>query len=145
MKKIEFIRWGDLSQQNHKEFIKENTFHSPPLKKGIYVFHSDWIEYFLVAWKDDFAKMKPKRFQYSGKIWTHLYYPDSAVSYFRQKGSWHETSTEWLPTLFKIDVKMMNKDINSRYKRLCPEWQWEQKAYKHTSYDHLELFIEKIN
>lgn len=66
MKKIEFVRWGGLSAVQHKEFYKLNTFHSPPLKRGIYVFHPEWIEPFLVSWKwwkgEERINIKQRRF-----------------------------------------------------------------------------------
>ena len=145
MEKIEFIRWGDLSQQNHKKFRKESpdSFHCPPLNKGIYVFHSKWIEYFLVAWKDDFKGMKAKKIKYEGKIWTHLYHVSPKIHYYRQSGTWHETSTKCLSAIYKTEKNKMNKDANKNAKKYGLDY--KRDAYKHISCDHLELFIEKIN
>lgn len=155
MKSIEFVRWGGLSAVNHKKLRKGNDgFHAPPVKRGIYVFHPDWIELFLVAWKwyrkvnkdpDDYEKeriyMKQRRFKYSGKIWTHLHHIHPSITYYKTSGSWYLTDTDCLPQLIKLEVKSMNKQLNNsdHFFATC-----EKDAYKYMSKDHMEFFIEKV-
>ena len=148
MKKIEFVRWGGLSSVNHKKIFRKDSFHAPPVKRGIYVFHPQWIELFLVAWKwydNDGEKKKhidkQRRFKYEGKIWTHVFHSHPEITYYRHKGEWYETDTSCIPKIFSLESKKMAKQINSD-----PNWggKWYRHANKWVSKDHMELFIEKV-
>ena len=146
---MELIRWGGLSSVNHKQAFKGDSFHSPPLKRGIYVFHPKWIELFLVAWKwysDDGEKKKhidkQRRFNYDGKIWTHLFFNHPEITYYRHKNDWYETDTSCINKIFAIEKKKMGKQINSDLDMTGGKWYRD--AYKRVSKDHMELFIERI-
>lgn len=147
MKKIEFIRWGGLSAVNHKKFFKTDFFHAPPLKKGVYVFHKDWVEPFLYAWKEykggERKRIRPRHFKYSGKIWTHLHYIHPEIIYYRQSGSWYETDTDCLSKLIKLEFKNMNKQLNNDELFARSGWICNP-ASNYMSRDHMEFFIEKI-
>ena len=139
---MKFIRWGGLSSVNHKKAFKEDTFHSPPLKRGIYVFHPKFIETFLISWKlynkDDSKKyIKKRSFDYNGKIWTHIFHNHSEITYYRRKNGWYETDTDSLNKLFSIEIKSMDKQIKKDYGYSL--------TYKSVTYDHMELFIERYN
>jgi hypothetical protein len=157
-KPITFIRFGGLSAVNHKKFYKGDSYHSPPVKKGIYAFVWPYINDFLWVWKipfkedeteadwikrkNDYIKKNRKKFIYRGMVWTH--FTDVARG-GRRSGSWVEIHTDDLMTLFR---KTKHKDI----KQLMSYGATEviKDPYKrglggHMSTDHLEVFIEKVN
>ncbi len=169
-RQITFVRWGALSSQNQKgRYLSDNklktaeqdevtgVFHRPPAKKGIYCFVDGFVEMFLVGWKmyrEDGSLKKeyehPKRFNYTGKIWTHIYHPAvSGVQYFRTHGSWYETHTDCLKNILEEEKKRLNKESWSRdsffWGEKRPEFHRMIEGYTHFSKDHFEMFIEKIH
>jgi hypothetical protein len=136
-KKIKLVRWGGLSSVDHSKFYKKRSYHSPPVKKGIFVFHPDFIEPFLYAWKlydknDKRNKIRKQTFNYSGKLWTHLYYNDPEITYYRvcEKWAkrWYETDTDSIEKIYKLEVQSIIDEYGNGLR--C-------------TMDHMELFIEK--
>lgn len=136
-KKMKFVRWGGLSPTDHKKIFKNKKmkFHTPPTKKGIYVFAKNLVEPFLIAWKiysedeegNSLKKnIRKKEFTYQGKIWTHLY--DSKMKVYNQKGSWYETDTDSLS-------KILPREINK-----IRDHQGSNVGF---TKDHLEFYIDK--
>jgi hypothetical protein len=157
-KPLTFVRFGGLSKVNQKMFYKDDTFHAPPAKKGIYAFIWPYIDNFLWGWKipdvpDEteeqwrkrkkaYIKKHRKKFKYRGMIWTH--FVDATIE-GRRKGSWVEIHTDELEKLLKkvkhIDAKRLmsfrpGDIVTDPYKK-------GQGGYM--SRDHLEVFIEKVN
>lgn len=54
-KEYEFYRWGTLSPKDHPEVsnYEERTFHTAPVRKGIYAFPKGYIETFLLGLSDE--------------------------------------------------------------------------------------------
>lgn len=139
MKKISLIRYGKFNT-NHKEFYgKEDSYHSPPLKKGLYVFYPNFIEPFLYLWKENeqTGKLKQIKIVYSGKIWTHVYHNHPEIKYYQNIKSWYETDTNSIQKIFKIEVHCLMKGGTEFV------GEFRKNNYKRTTFDHLELFINK--
>lgn len=151
MKKIKFVRYGGLSPVNHKKIYKEDHFHSPPKKKGIYAFIFPYIEHFLWVWKTDdhkkYSKRNRREFEYTGEIWTHFVNEATIIGCILEiKKDWVKIHTDdlgkCLDLVKKSDRRQLNKDdglvelprkINDPYKGLMS-----------MSKDHLEVFIERV-
>jgi len=136
---MNFVRWGNLNKVSHKKAFKQEGYHKPPLKKGIYVFHPKFIELFLVAWKFEQSDLKRHSFEYEGKIWTHLFHHHPEITYYRQSKEWYETDTKCLEKLFSLEVKERSKEIN---KDKIMASKWLKHAWKYMCMDSFELFIE---
>lgn len=157
-KPITFIRFGGLSSTNHKEFYKKETFHSPPVKKGIYAFIWPYVENFLWVWKlkyipnesesewtkrkNRYMKENTKKFKYSGMLWTHF---GDVITGGIRKGTWVKIHTNELNSILKKikhrDIRELMKDagkkpIKDPYKRGLGGYM---------SKDHLEVFIERVS
>jgi len=162
---MEFIRFGGLSKVNYKKALKsKRTFHTPPIKKGIYAFIFPYIESFLWVWKvaDDIMikydedrgafhkeyRRLRKKFKYTGYIWTHFNTIAHKYGLGRRfKGSWVETHTDDLEFLLK---KCKHEDAKYLYTELYTHNVPIINPYKQglggsMSRDHLEVFIEKVN
>lgn len=157
-----FIRYGDLSPVKQKNrFIPKSkilnqedfgffgTFHRPPCRRGNYVFLENIIEMFLVSWKfKDKRYIHPKKFNYEGKIWTHIFINNSEITYYRKRDSWYETDTKSLPIILKKYKWNLNKEEteskNKWYKGDFKSFSDISKAYKIYSKDNMEFFIERI-
>jgi len=172
---IEFVRFGGLSQVNHKKFrkIKNGEYHTPPKNKGIYAFIYPYIENFLWAWKLDASKVLKhrtnenlslkecerihtkffkseyrrlrKKFKYNGYIWTHFI--DIARKY--------DLGEEYIESWVKVhtnDMKfILKKDRHETVKygvEVNPNLiinPYKRGLGGFFSKDHLEVFIEKVN
>jgi hypothetical protein len=155
MKTLKFVRWGDLNPVNHKKAFKKDSYHSPPLKKGIYAFIPTKIEMFLVGWKlykdvlDDageFLKtektnIKKREFSHSGKIWIHIFFNDPEIRYYRRVKSWYETDTDSLERILKLEFKRLSKDVHKdgMLGGMC-----FKNDIRFYSKDHFEIFIERV-
>jgi hypothetical protein len=163
-KPVDLVRFGGLSPTSHKKFYKNGgTFHSPPVKKGIYAFIWPYIEDFLWVWKipdipnepegawkkrkNEYMKKNTKRFKYSGMIWTH--FVDVAPE-GRRVGSWVEIHTD---DLHKILKKVKHRDVRELMgdKFLYPAGTktpiidpYKKGLGGFMSKDHLEVFIERL-
>lgn len=100
--KVTFVRFGGLSSvPQKKERVNTDPFHYPPANRGIYAFPLQYIEPFLLGGLFDSRRhimvldknstlikknKKPKKFQYSGNIWSHLEFPNNEV--LQRSGSW---------------------------------------------------------
>lgn len=172
MKKLKFIRWGGLSPVIQKErFVPDSkleefkknspnftgSYHRPPCRKGCYAFPENIIEMFLVAWKiyekeydeEGNSKLKkqflhPKKFTYSGKLWTHIYIVDPEIKYYRKRDSWYETDTDSYELLLKKYQWQLSKEISTDYVFNIKEFSHFVKGWKHFSKDSFEVFIERI-
>jgi len=109
MKKLEFVRFGGLSLVNYKKLYKQDSFHSPPCKRGIYAFIFPYIEDFLWVWKvnsdgnykkniNKYHRKNRRKFKYNGNIWCHFI--DEAIS----EGCNIEIKKDW--------VKVHTDDLN---------------------------------
>ena len=164
-KQIKFCRWGGLSPVKQKGYDpKMPTFHSPPMRKGIYAFVWPYIETFLLTgktgnnhvwsketsysekWKCEGEILKPSRiFVYDGDLWHHLGEHLRSKEIKRRKGSWVKTSyNKYCKALCKELHTTKSSYFNNHHKwgydTRCssnnPTWGW--------SMDHLEVFIERI-
>jgi len=167
---MEFVRWGGLSAVKQKErFVPDKilksdheigTFHRPPTRRGIYAFLPDCIEMFLVAWKL-FDKEKqdengrnilkkefehPRRFSYSGKIWTHIHVNHPQVTYYRKRDSWYETDTDSLPIILKLHKwELNNEGSNDSFFGQAKDFPEISRVWRRFCKDHFEVFIERVN
>ena len=169
MKKLMFIRWGALSPVNQKDrfvqdkdFIENNekakaSWHRPPRRKGCYAFPWPYIEMFLVAWKLwDYDKetqistrkkefLHPRKFEYSGKLWTHFFINDPQIKYYQKRDSWYETDTDSLKIILKKHIWNLNNE-GSRSDGWCTlgskSFNTISRAHKVYSKDDFEVFIE---
>ena len=159
MKKVEFVRFGGLSPVNHKEFYKQDSFHSPPKKKGIYAFIFPYIEDFLWAWKvkgnDEWKSNKKKyhknnrrQFTHNGEIWCHF------IDEARTLGCALDYKKEWVKVHTR-DLKDLLKKIKQIDRiQLKDEYSIGTHENIHDPYkrglggfmskDHLEIFIERV-
>ncbi len=147
MKQLEFVRYGGLSPVNHKKFYKTDTFHSPPVKKGIYAFIFPYIEDFLWAWKTSSDRKKysirnRKKFKYNGLVWIHLIGEATKLNCgLEYKKTWVKIHTDNLNECIELakqkDRIALESDgpIHDPYKRGLGGWM---------SRDHLECFIERV-
>lgn len=162
MRSVRLVRWGGLSPVSQKgRFVPLSklegaqdptaTYHRPPARRGCYCFPEHVIEMFLVAWKiygEDGEKVKafvhPRRFEYSGKLWTHIRIRDSGARYYRTRDQWHETDTDSLPLILERYKWELNRELSS-------DWSWEKmkdfslisRGWKRFAKDSFELFIER--
>lgn len=153
-KKIKLVRYGGLSSINHKQFYKQDSYHSPPVKNGIYAFIFPYIEDFLWIWKTKsdltdlkFIRKNRRTFLYNGFVWVHWIDKAMECGYgIKYKKSWVKIHTDDLNILFKkvqqndrLYLKMKNNinpiKIPNPYKRGLNGFM---------SRDHLEVFIEKV-
>jgi hypothetical protein len=169
--KLEFIRWGGLSPVKQKgRFVPDKllnsgeevpgmgffgTFHRPPARKGIYAFVPGYIEMFLVSWKiytqdeeGNYTLKKEfehaRRFQYSGKLWTHIFVVHPEVTYYKHRDSWHETDTDSFEKLLKIHKWELNKETASDdFLGPIKNFSDFSRAWKIFDKDHFEVFIER--
>ena len=139
---MKFVRWGNLNLVNQRKAFKEEGFHKPPSRKGIYVFHPDFIELFLIAWKFDKPDLKFKKFNYEGKIWTHMFYNHPEITYYRKSKEWYLTDTKSVKKILALEINKLNKSSN---KDLINNWGvgWKKDAWKWFTKDHFEFFIDK--
>ena len=164
-----FVRYGGLSRVNHKKFFKkEEGFHIPPAKKGIYAFIWPYVDPFLWAWKvntkgmvseeainkqiQKAGRLWRRKFHYNGLLWTHF---QDVVKGGRRWGSWVEVHTDDLPEILKKQKHFDRKELQKLYCSLKMETGTGiRDPYKIGSIDngcfslsreHLEVFIERIN
>jgi hypothetical protein len=158
MKQIKFVRFGGLSPVNHKKFYKQDSFHSPPCKKGIYAFIFPYIEDFLWAWKvpgdgttytfSKYRKENRREFTYEGKLWVH--WLDEARKLglgLEYKKDWVKIHTSSLLELLKLIKQEDRVQLKEKYNIGTHENIHD--PYKRglggfMSKDHLEVFIERI-
>jgi hypothetical protein len=168
-KEMTFVRFGSLSKTKFKTVWKKKpnepesgpSFHTPPVKKGIFAFIWPYIDDFLWVWKiklkdDDteeeskkiintIRKRIGKKFTYSGMIWCHF---TKATTGGRRKGSWVEVHTDELDSLLRkqkhFDRKelMGDKFMGTKKPIIDP---YKRGLGGFMSIDHLEVFIEKVN
>lgn len=159
MKKLEFVRFGGLSPVNHKQFYKQESFHSPPRKKGIYAFIFPYIEDFLWSWKikgDDewkvnhnkYHRRNRRQFAYDGDIWCHFVKEAReqrcAIEY---KKDWVKVHTDDLRKLLKIvkqsDRIQLNEDYNiGSHENIHDPYKRGLGGFM--SKDHLEVFVKRV-
>jgi len=165
---LEFIRFGGLSKVNYKKAVKHDTYHSPPMKKGIYAFIFPYIEDFLWVWKlqnvyvkdkmkkientkyENFSSMYRieykrlrKKFKYNGMIWTH--FVDESLKQgigIQYKKNWVQVHTDDLEMLLKKDKHIVNRESDDNFLMIDP---YKRGLGGYYSRDHLEVFIEKVN
>jgi len=158
MKQIKFVRFGGLSPVNHKEFYKQDSFHSPPCKKGIYAFIFPYIEDFLWAWKvpgdgttctyNKYHKENRKEFTYKGELWVHWINEARKLGLgLEYKKDWVKIHTSNLLELFKLIKQEDRVQLKEKYNIGAHENIHD--PYKRglggfMSKDHLEVFIERI-
>ena len=155
---VTFVRFGGLSKVKYKKGwhgTSDKSFHTPPVKKGIFAFIWPYIEDFLWVWKikskteEEYKKLykqaqkERKKFNYRGMVWCH--FVDQAKS-GRIKGSWVEVHTDELGELLKKVKHFDRKELM----KLAPKGTPAIDPYKRglggfMSMDHLEVFIEKVN
>lgn len=115
---LNLVRVGGLSATPHDVHYKERKeyFHTPPTKKGTFVFLDGYIDRDLYKWKYREQKnLKMKKFPYKGKIWTHIKVDHKDVEYYRTKGSWYETDTNSLRKIFSLSAKKFDKPDGKTY------------------------------
>ena len=163
---LEFIRFGGLSKVDHRKAMKEDTFHSPPVRKGVYAFIYPYIEDFLWVWKLEYVrndkhvtkkrkehdfndvykkeyKRLRKKFKYKGLIWTH-FVTEARVHGLglKYKKEWVQIHTDDLPFLLKKDKHNTTKEAEGKHIMIDP---YKRGLGGYYSMDHLEVFIEKVN
>lgn len=156
MNSIKFVRFGGLSPVNHKKFYKQDTYHSPPCKKGIYAFIYPYIEPFLFAWKikdctnsksfSDYYRREKRIFDYTGYIWTHW------INEARKEGCIKDIKKEWCKIHTDNLSNLLKKVKHCDIKQLRNGYTFESNIhdpYKrglggNMSMDHLEVFIERV-
>lgn len=156
MEKMVFARVGGLSAHKYKKKKKVtnpdeeesgfvNTFHSPPVKKGVYAFIWPYIEPFLWAWSETNQKEEKingiRKFTYEGDLWCHFTeFVDVGHEF---NGSWVKIHTSELPALLRkvnhADSKELAKDGIT-----LPTNAYKRGRGGYMSRDHLEVFIEKV-
>lgn len=174
---MEFVRWGGLSPVKQKgRFVPDKilnnpgdqdfgffgTYHRPPVRNGVYAFIPEAIEMFLIAWKIYSKKPNdkgiyplkkefehPRRFNYSGKIWTHIFINSPEITYYRRRDSWYETDTDSFQIILKKHKWELSKETTSGKKdewcrSQCKDFADFVKTWKIYSKDHFEVFIERI-
>ncbi len=150
MKSIEFVRFGGLSPVNHKELYKLDTFHSPPVKKGIYAFIFPYIEDFLWRWKTTNHKKyhinNRKQFKYTGDIWCHFKSQARSLGVgIEYKKEWVKIHTSDLPIVLNKTKHHDRKDLRCRYDITHPiRDPYKRGCGGFVSREHLEVFIERV-
>lgn len=57
--------------KNGLRFGNKESFHAPPVSRGLYVFPAGFVEWFLVGWKED-SKLRKTEIKFSGPtLWCH--------------------------------------------------------------------------
>ena len=131
-----FTRYGSLNATNYKNFKDKSTYHSPPVKKGIYAFPHGYESDFLWAWKvnidrelynslsdeesdvlykkelSNYIRQNKKIFNYDGPIWCHF----TSIIQGETIGSWVLTDIKTYEKSFK---KAKHMDINSLHETIC--------------------------
>jgi len=157
MNKTKFVRFGGLSTVNHKTFYKTDTFHSPPVKNGLYAFIYPYIDDFLWVWKiknddklKDYRKSNRKVFNYTGDIWVHWVDVVKRLGYgMDYKKSWAKIHTDCLNECFKIVKLQDRRELGSHECTMIDVRNNILDPYKRglggfMSRDHLEVFIERV-
>lgn len=118
-KPYSFIRFGTLSPIKQKFFkFRHDFYHAPPVRHGFFSMPINYLNMCLVFDKViDFEtmNMKPeyrgqmKRITHKGKVWTHYFHPSSKVRYYRQSGSWYETTTDYVDQIIAEEIKYQRK------------------------------------
>lgn len=166
---MRFIRWGALSPVNQKDrFVQDkdflednekakNSWHRPPARRGCYAFPWPYIEMFLVGWKlwkydEETQKstrikefLHPRKFNYSGKVWTHFFIIDPEVIYYRKRHSWYETDTDSLKIILKKHIWHLNDEGSKSdgwSTRGANSFNTIVRAHKIYCKDDFEVFIE---
>jgi len=163
---------GRISDPSNKN--DPPTFHTPPARKGIYAFVWPFYDLFLVPREkyqikkdkngkpiyfgdegdeDRFPDLElphPKLFDWNGPLWHHLGEWVNPKDIIATRGSWTKTS-------FPVFIDALRKDAhantstdfsrqwnpNGPYR---PNWQFSKaNPFRHTSKDHLEVFIEDLH
>lgn len=165
VKTFKFVRLGGLSPVKQKErFVSDKilqsteyrTYHRPPCRKGVYAFFPDLIEMFLVAWKiystdkDGNYSIKKefehsRKFEYSGKVWTHMFINHPEITYYRRRDSWFETDTDSLELLLRLYKRQLSKEISKEFHDFgsCKSFDDFNRMWKNYSRDCFEVFIER--
>jgi len=157
MGNTKFVRFGSLSSVNHKAFYKSDSFHSPPVKNGLYAFIYPYIEDFLWVWKvglDDkvkqYRKNNRKVFEYTGELWVHWVDVVKRLGYgLDTKKSWVKIHTDCLDECFRV-VKLLDRRELGKYEGTMVEVQncildpYKRGLGGRMSRDHLEVFIEHV-
>jgi hypothetical protein len=166
MKKMVFARIGGLSSHKYKvkkkvlvtlneseddvieELSDEPSFHSPPVRKGVYAFIFPYIESFLWAWSDEHQREIKngkgfRKFEYEGYLWCHLAHYVKDIHNREVSGSWVKVHTRELPELIRKcnhdDCKQLAKSGMG-----LPTNAYKKGPWGSMSKDHLEVFIEKV-
>ncbi len=167
-----FVRFGGLSKVKYKNYYKSGnkniSFHTPPVKRGIFAFIWPYIEPFLWVWKVNTNKCKTeeeinrkiknanillrRKFKYKGMLWTHFIETNVEG---RRRGAWVEIHTSDIDDALKKQMQLDRKELSKIYKLVsCPSKNYSIiNPYKRGSVpsgipmsrDHLEVFIEKLN
>lgn len=166
---MEFIRFGGLSKVNYKNIYKLDSFHSPPVKYGIYAFVFPYVEHFLWRWKlldnkklkalDDnieeqtklfkqYYRQMRRQFTYNGFLWTHCI--DQAIKLKITgviRNSWinvHTSDFKRILNLIKHDDMVTSTALGNTNRNLIKD-PYKRGLGGFYGMDHLEVFIEKIN
>lgn len=170
------IGWADEGRAGYDPAMP--TFHTPPVRRGIYAFVWPYIEFFLLGgdfqpyrmeWVRDRAgkvidekhpdydemarelkyscyqrgkvmalarHKKPTYFHYDGPIWHHLSVRPNEV--ITRKGSWVLSDMKTYITALKREVGRM------KVSNIPTEWNKDRFIGCPYSFDHMEVFIEKV-
>lgn len=165
---MEFVRFGGLSKVDYKTILNSDSFHSPPVRYGIYAFVFPYIEDFLWCWKlHDNKKLSEldsdtneynrifkehyhrlrRKFTYNGFLWTHCV---STAIKLKISGpitkTWIKVHTDDFKRILQRvkheDMSILMEGYKGKEQLKNP---YKRGLGGFMSKDHLEVFIEKVN
>jgi hypothetical protein len=90
-----------------------------------------------------------KQIRHRGKVWTHYFHPSSKVRYYRQSGSWYETTTDYIDQIIDEEIKFQRKlqgkhGMFDHYRDSGKGTDFAIISQKCLLWDEIEFFIERI-